>query len=47
MEPKPEEIEFDWVKLHEDMEKVMRVESAAQKFMRKFKENPFVPAGRN
>lgn len=47
MEPKPEEIEFDWVKLQEDMAKVMLVETATQKFVRKVKENPLVPVGKD
>lgn len=44
--PASEEMEFDWVQLHQDMEKVMRTESAGEKFMRKFKENPLVPIGK-
>lgn len=46
METKEEEIEFDWVKLHEDMEKVMTTETGIQRFVRKSQENPLVPIGR-
>lgn len=40
-----EEIEFDWVQLHHDMEKLMSTETAGEKLIRKFKENPLVPIG--
>lgn len=43
--PDSEEIEFDWVQLHHDMEKLISTESAKDKLIRKFKENPLVPIG--
>ncbi|XP_028133246.1 HIG1 domain family member 2A [Diabrotica virgifera virgifera] len=41
-----EEIEnFDWIALKKDMDAVLPSETQGQKFVRKFKENPFVPIG--
>lgn len=37
---------LDWINLGKDMDRAFPVETQAQKFMRKFKENPFVPVGR-
>lgn len=45
-QPSEEEVEFDWVQLHQDMEKLMKTETAAEKFLRKFKANPLVPIGK-
>ncbi|CAH0555225.1 unnamed protein product [Brassicogethes aeneus] len=37
--------QFDWLTLQRDMDTVMPTETQSQKFLRKFKENPFVPLG--
>ncbi|VEN56041.1 unnamed protein product [Callosobruchus maculatus] len=36
---------FDWLSLHNDMDRILPTETFSQKFVRKFKENPFVPIG--
>lgn len=36
---------FDWITLRKDMDAIASVESQREKFIRKFKENPFVPVG--
>lgn len=41
-----EEVEFDWLQLHHDMEKLISTETAKDKLIRKFKENPLVPIGK-
>lgn len=41
-----EEVEFDWLQLHHDMEKLISTETAKDKLVRKFKENPLVPIGK-
>lgn len=41
-----EEMEFDWVQLRYDMDKLISTESAKDKLVRKFKENPVVPIGK-
>lgn len=42
-----EEMEFDWVQLHQDMEKYAKTETSQEKLMRKLKQNPVVPIGKN
>lgn len=39
------EPEFDWVKLHSEIRTLDLEETSQQKFMRKVKDNPFVPIG--
>ncbi|XP_022917462.1 HIG1 domain family member 2A, mitochondrial [Onthophagus taurus] len=41
---KQEEVEFDWITLHDQMG-LMGTETTKDKFIRKMKENPFVPIG--
>ncbi|CAG9760609.1 unnamed protein product [Ceutorhynchus assimilis] len=36
---------FDWLDLHKEMNEKIPLESTLDKFMRKSKENPFVPIG--
>lgn len=36
---------FDWIILKNDMDNAVKPETSTQKFMRKFKDNPFVPIG--
>ncbi|KAG5887747.1 hypothetical protein JTB14_034085 [Gonioctena quinquepunctata] len=36
---------FDWLTLRKDMDAALPIETITSKFMRKFKENPFVPIG--
>lgn len=38
---------YDWIKLRKDMDSVLPTETFAQKFYRKFSENPFVPIGKD
>lgn len=38
--------QFDWLTLQKDMDTLMPLETHSQKFIRKFKENPFVPIGK-
>lgn len=40
-----EEMEFDWVQLRQDMDKISISESGVEKLFRKFRENPLVPIG--
>ncbi|XP_056635114.1 HIG1 domain family member 2A [Diorhabda carinulata] len=41
-----EEMEnFDWITLKNDMDAIAPVETQREKFIRKFKSNPFVPIG--
>lgn len=39
------EPEFDWVQLHNEIHNQQSGESSQEKFLRKVKENPFVPIG--
>ena len=39
------EPQFDWIKLHREIRANVSVETTQEKFIRKFKENPFVPIG--
>jgi hypothetical protein len=39
------EPEFDWVQLHSEIHAQEYEETTQQKFMRKLKDNPFVPIG--
>ncbi|KAJ8931143.1 hypothetical protein NQ314_015984 [Rhamnusium bicolor] len=36
---------YDWITLRKDMDELLPTETFAQKFVRKFLENPFVPIG--
>ncbi|XP_023018875.1 HIG1 domain family member 2A, mitochondrial [Leptinotarsa decemlineata] len=36
---------FDWLTLRKDMDAALPIETFTEKFIRKFKENPFVPIG--
>lgn len=40
-----DDIQFDWVQLHKDMDTHARIETSKEKLIRKLKENPFVPIG--
>lgn len=37
---------YDWIKLRKDMDTLLPTETFAEKFCRKFSENPFVPIGK-
>jgi|TergutCu122P1_1016479.scaffolds.fasta_scaffold1482682_2 cysteine synthase len=39
------EPEFDWLQLHNEIHTQVHEETTQEKFMRKLKDNPFVPIG--
>ena len=39
------EPEFDWLQLHSEIHTHIHEETTQEKFMRKLKDNPFVPIG--
>jgi cysteine synthase len=39
------EPEFDWLQLHNEIHSQVHEETTQEKFMRKLKDNPFVPIG--
>jgi hypothetical protein len=39
------EPEFDWLQLHSEIHAQVHEETTQEKFMRKLKDNPFVPIG--
>jgi len=39
------EPEFDWLQLHNEIQTQVHEETTQEKFMRKLKDNPFVPIG--
>ena len=41
-----DEPQFDWITLHREIHENVSSETTQDKFIRKFKENPFVPLGK-
>ncbi|XP_063709432.1 HIG1 domain family member 2A, mitochondrial [Culicoides brevitarsis] len=45
MSQPPSESDLEWVQMVKDIDNLPRAETQVQKFVRKFKQNPFVPIG--
>lgn len=39
------EYQFDWIQMHNELDKSAHIETQKEKLIRKIKENPFVPIG--
>lgn len=45
MSQTPSEAELEWIQMVKDIDNLPKAETQKEKFMRKFKQNPFVPIG--